>query len=60
MWHGNKGPCGCVFCASGRSHWHLVDYDWEERGHLQVAESLDPADMVRTRICLLCAHEERI
>lgn len=59
MWQGKRGPCNCAFCATGRPHREHGKYQrWGDRGHLQVAESLDPADITRTRICMMCTHEE--
>lgn len=63
MWKGKAGPCTCFFCVNGKEHpashsdpkWG----EWGSRGHLQVAESLDPADIVHTRVCPLCTHEVR-
>jgi len=61
MWRGKTGPCTCFFCEQGKEHptgrngYHNMT---GERGHLQVAESLDPSDIVWTRICELCSHEE--
>lgn len=64
MFQGARGPCTCVFCSTGRKHpvhrglGGEVLGEWGDRGHLLVAESLDPKDILRTRICSLCAHEE--
>jgi hypothetical protein len=57
MWKSYKGPCTCYFCQEGKPH-PARHTKWEKRGHLQVAESLDPNDIVWTRICMTCMHEE--
>ena len=58
MWKGNKGPCTCYYCEAGKPHpvntYHVMS---GKRGHLQVAESLDPKDVVWTKVCILCTHE---
>jgi hypothetical protein len=59
MWTKKDGKCNCYFCQRGREHRHLSDVEWEPMGHLQVAESLDPNDIIKTRVCKICAHEER-
>jgi len=61
MWRTRHGPCVCWFCENGRTHGHVNGYDsWSPNGWLQVAESLDPEDVTRTRVCDLCAHEEKV
>jgi hypothetical protein len=58
MWKGNKGPCRCYFCIQNKDHPDShKEFMTEKRGHLQVAESLDPNDIVWTRMCRLCTHE---
>lgn len=61
MWRGKSGPCSCFYCEAGKPHpineFHRMS---EDNGHLQVAESLDPKDIVRTKMCPICTHEERV
>lgn len=50
-------PCCCYFCGEGMAH--RSDHQmWEDASQLLVAESLDPADRLRIRRCILCGHEE--
>lgn len=66
MWQGKNGPCTCFFCERDlphRDHRGLdgqVVWEWRSRGHLQVAESLDKADVLLTKICSICTHEENV
>lgn len=60
MWTKKDGGCNCWFCQSGKEHKHPIAVSEGNRGHLQVAESLDPKDIIRTRICNLCGHEEAV
>lgn len=60
MWKGKNGPCICFFCQNGKEHKHSIPITWRENGWLQVAESLDPKDIKRTRVCSICTHEEEV
>lgn len=58
MWRRKNGPCTCYFCDFNKEHPEAHQkFMTEERGHLQVSESLDPKDIVRTIMCTLCTHE---
>ena len=60
MWRGSFGPCTCFFCTEGKPHPEShAKFGTHDAGHLQVAESLDPNDIVRTTICNICTHEVR-
>lgn len=63
MWRKKDGDCNCTFCQRGEVHptgrngYHKMT---GEGGHLQVAESLDSKDIIHTKICDTCSHEERV
>lgn len=59
MWTKKGGGCNCHFCTQGIPHKHTLPVQWSSSGRLQVAESLDPNDIIRTRVCNMCGHEER-
>jgi hypothetical protein len=49
--------CKCWFCKNQHLHKHSLPVTWNEvTGHLLVAESLDPNDVVRLEACHLCGH----
>ena len=53
--------CKCFYCQQGKQHKHSPGYNdkWENTGRLMVADSLDPKDILLTRTCSLCGHEEK-
>lgn len=59
VWRSKDGNCNCYFCINNKPHKHSMLTEWQQHGYLQVAESLDPKDIISTRVCNLCAHEER-
>lgn len=49
--------CNCFFCSKGESHPERHESFHEVSGHLLVAESLNPDDVVRVEACGTCGHQ---
>lgn len=53
--------CTCYFCKSGLVHPEDRHPRYHEiSGLLTVAESLDPADVIRREACATCGHVRAI